>query len=558
MINEDKNFEKEYNWYFRAEADQFNTKISVALWSPYDISINSIIEKAYLNYLKSEGKISHKVEINGYEINFLKNMQFNLKEKFRQRPVLRSHKCPENIIRINKFDQNFLSKNTDIVQIDNEKIQLINEDYFIELINIFPGKEITKIDLPSDLRYTNFDIKNFDDLKNKIKEGLKAEAILLNEEDSYNEYLRKYFKNLGNVDAFQTFIIKTYTQEGFIYRRLNKIMRDNLFTDKTFENMKYYYLALMYSLQELVKTVPNRSFTLYRGFQIDKSQIEYYNSLKPKTLIYFHQFLSTSERRSVAKNFFIECTDDKMNCMMTIDIPSNSETKLSFIKELSCFDSEEEVLLKSGTILQFESIKIDLKKNVVLRFSLVPNNMEALSIFIKNSNLATIDLSYNNIGDIGAKFISESLKNHSTLSTLYLRWNSLGEIGIKFISESLVFNSKITSLDLSSNSIGELGAMYMSQLLIKNNSLIELDLSSNSIGEVGTKYISESLIKNKSLTKLDLSDNNIGKEGARYISESLLNTFLKDINLISNCIGEMGAKYINDSLTKNRNCKVKF
>ena len=88
------------------------------------MAINSIIEKAYLNYLKSEGKISHKVEINGYEINFLKNMQFNLKEKFRQRPVLRSHKCPENIIRINKFDQNFLSKNTDIVQIDNEKIQV--------------------------------------------------------------------------------------------------------------------------------------------------------------------------------------------------------------------------------------------------------------------------------------------------------------------------------------------------------------------------------------------------------------------------------------------------
>ena len=67
-----------------------------------------------------------------------------------------------------------------------------------------------------------------------------------------------------------------YTEEGFLYRRINKIMRDRKFNDQSFTNLQYYYIAFMYSLQEIYQVPPNKNFTLFRGFLIDENKIKHY------------------------------------------------------------------------------------------------------------------------------------------------------------------------------------------------------------------------------------------------------------------------------------------
>ena len=63
-----------------------------------------------------------------------------------------------------------------------------------------------------------------------------------------------------------------------------------------------------------------------------------------------------------------------MNCIMKINIPSNNDIKVGFIKEFLVFPADEEILLTSGTILEIKNIIS------ILTFSMVPLiNLEVLN-----------------------------------------------------------------------------------------------------------------------------------------------------------------------------------
>ena len=64
------------------------------------------------------------------------------------------------------------------------------------------------------------------------------------------------------------------------------------------------------------------------------------------------------------------------------------------------------------------------------------------------------------------------------------------------LSESLIKNKSLTKLDLSDNNIGKEGARYISESLL-NTFLKDINLISNCIGEMGAKYINDSLTKNR-------------------------------------------------------------
>ena len=65
------------------------------------------------------------------------------------------------------------------------------------------------------------------------------------------DFLKIYriFQNFKNI------FIKIFLQEGFFYFRINKIMREGKFNDQSFENLNYYYLKLMYSLQKISQSL---------------------------------------------------------------------------------------------------------------------------------------------------------------------------------------------------------------------------------------------------------------------------------------------------------------
>jgi Ran GTPase-activating protein (RanGAP) involved in mRNA processing and transport len=68
----------------------------------------------------------------------------------------------------------------------------------------------------------------------------------------------------------------------------------------------------------------------------------------------------------------------------------------------------------------------------------ITNLLEGLTY---NTSLRLLNLSQNNIGELGARAIKHYLRSNSNLRILYMRWNSLGVKGSKRIAKALTTNT---------------------------------------------------------------------------------------------------------------------
>ena len=98
-------------------------------------------------------------------------------------------------------------------------------------------------------------------------------------------------------------------------------------------------------------------------------------------------------------------------------------------------------------------------------------------------------------------------------------------VALAIFSISLFFNSPLKKLILTDNQVGDEGARALSEGLKANKTLEELylngSLNRGNIGPEGAKYIAEMLKVNSPLTSLDLQSNLIGVEGGKAIAEVL-------------------------------------
>lgn len=69
----------------------------------------------------------------------------------------------------------------------------------------------------------------------------------------------------------------------------------------------------------------------------------------------------------------------------------------------------------------------------------------------------------------------------------------------KFITPGLMLNTSLVELNLSYNKIGEQGARKIAKILIKNKILTHLNLASNAIGYDGSRYLSQAIKLNTTL-----------------------------------------------------------
>lgn len=94
----------------------------------------------------------------------------------------------------------------------------------------------------------------------------------------------------------------------------------------------------------------------------------------------------------------------------------------------------------------------------------------------KNTTLTTINLNSNLIYK-SAKSIAESLKQNTNLKTLMLRWNKIGDEGGIAIANSLAINKSLETLHLGYNLFSEnVANTFLKILTEKNNRLNDLDL----------------------------------------------------------------------------------
>lgn len=143
-----------------------------------------------------------------------------------------------------------------------------------------------------------------------------------------------------------------------------------------------------------------------------------------------------------------------------------------------------------------------------------------------NTGLTRLNLYGNQIGDTGAQVMAEILLGGIICSPEAPFSSSEGMLCVDFVPSH---NTTLTELNLGENQIGNLGAIALAQTLLHNTGLIELNLSENQIGNAGGQALIEAVRHNTVLTRLDLHKNHIGDYMA-YTGNRSLNEIREKLN----------------------------
>ncbi|XP_073732577.1 protein NLRC3 [Misgurnus anguillicaudatus] len=247
----------------------------------------------------------------------------------------------------------------------------------------------------------------------------------------------------------------------------------------------------------------------------------------------------------------------------------------------------DEVLVRLQPVIK-ESKKVQL-----CNCSITNEGCAALNSALRSnpSHLRDLDLSWNDLRDLGVKLISLGLRNpHCKLEILKLDHCYFSVEGCVALTSALASNpSHLRHLDLSYNNIKDSGVKLLSTVLrdpdcklktlelcycgvtykgcadlasaLKSNPshLTELNLSWNNLGDSGVKLISVGLERpHYKLEKLKLEHCYITDEGCEALSFALIPnpSYLRHLNLSYNNLGDSGVKQLSARL-KNPDCKLK-
>jgi tetratricopeptide (TPR) repeat protein len=145
-----------------------------------------------------------------------------------------------------------------------------------------------------------------------------------------------------------------------------------------------------------------------------------------------------------------------------------------------------------------------------------------LSEAIKEARVPlSVDLWNNDIGDSGAKFIAEAIKVVRVPLNLYLGGNKIGVTGTRVLAQSLKVAQVPITLDLWNNFIGDSGAKFLSEAIKVAQVPLTLDLSGNNIRDAGAKFLAYAIIETRVPLSLDLKHNSIRGVGIKFLVRSL-------------------------------------
>lgn len=160
-------------------------------------------------------------------------------------------------------------------------------------------------------------------------------------------------------------------------------------------------------------------------------------------------------------------------------------------------------------LIQAGATELSLRHNLI---QIGPTGTQLLCEFLEQSEnykLKSLDLGYNKITYIGAKYLSSLLSSNNTISHLDLEGNQLAE-GVPLLATALRNNSTLSWLSLANNEITPRGAIALADSIRHHPSLTHLDLSNNSMGVSGIEAIAAALPHNTVLRSLHLTGNGGG------------------------------------------------
>lgn len=165
-----------------------------------------------------------------------------------------------------------------------------------------------------------------------------------------------------------------------------------------------------------------------------------------------------------------------------------------------------------------------------------------------------LNISYNKIGKQSVDLISNILqKNILKLASLNINGNQLGD---KFFSEiciGLSKNSHTTKFFCADNDLGKISAIILGTILKYDKKLKFMDISKNLFDDEIIGFIYKGLISNSCLETFMINESNISNKSIRILETTLhINSSLKELFLEKNKLTNKCCSSISEILNKNK------
>ena len=174
-------------------------------------------------------------------------------------------------------------------------------------------------------------------------------------------------------------------------------------------------------------------------------------------------------------------------------------------------------------------------------------------------SVTELDISGNNIGDVGIACLATVLQANTTMKRLDIgrNLNGIAVNGAKSLGKAISVNSSLEVLDIGGNSIGDEGVAHIANALQTNTTMKALIVFECGISDKGAESLARALSVNSSLEELNISFNHIGDEGVAHIANALqTNTTMKVLDVLTCGISCEGAESLARALSVNNSLEV--
>ncbi|XP_028026476.1 leucine-rich repeat-containing protein 74B-like [Bombyx mandarina] len=163
-----------------------------------------------------------------------------------------------------------------------------------------------------------------------------------------------------------------------------------------------------------------------------------------------------------------------------------------------------------------------------------PVGVRAMCLSLTNNKyVKRLDLSYNQLSEDACYHLGELLGDNFNLKELVLTGCRIGTEGIRRLVVRLSART-MKELDLSKNEFGETGFKYLADQIANGAVIKRLNLSNNDLGEGSAEELAAALERNNTIKCLDLSWNQLFRGSTAFIIELCRSRVLKELNLAWN------------------------
>ena len=313
-----------------------------------------------------------RVDINKtYFVDLFKMQQISKSDMYKQRPVIRKRRTKEakqlnGKIRDERFfiseEKNSIKPN--ILELSKQTV-LAKPDFFM-IPPIIKNWHLRSFEIYSDLPY----LKKIVCITILANIGIENLGFLLNKEKDAEKIINMLGKDLDKINHEEKLlerVISVYTMETFLYKIVNKSLRENdlsyidhigPFCYLIYEFIRFKQMNMLFenSLKpkEEFESAKNKSYSLWRTVDLQPEIIDLYDKNKVPLFIWY-SFTSTTRKKEVAENF---CVKAKMNTIFEIVVENTIFTQSIDIKEFSNFKNEDENILQAASILEMLEHKL--------------------------------------------------------------------------------------------------------------------------------------------------------------------------------------------------------